>query len=102
MSFCKAGGITIRLPLRSSPSCTDNSLATDLYSFIVPFSLHSENTGKIRYLLDLVYFLSNVLSTKLYGNEPVVARYTMEDANCTLTEPLRLMESLSGSSCDKE
>ena len=64
--------------------------------------VHSENTGKIRYLLDLVYFLSNVLSTKLYGNEPVVARYTMEDANCTLTEPLRLMESLSGSSCDKE
>ena len=63
---------------------------------------HSENTGKIRYLLDLVYFLSNVLSTKLYGNEPVVARYTMEDANCTLTEPLRLVESLSGSSCDKE
>ena len=62
---------------------------------------HSENTGKIRYLLDLVYFLSNVLSTKLYGNEPVVARYTMEDANCTLTEPLRLVESLSGSSCDK-
>ena len=69
---------------------------------IIFYKVHSENTGKIRYLLDLVYFLSNVLSTKLYGNEPVVARYTMEDANCTLTEPLRLMESLSRSSCDKE
>ena len=30
--------------------------------------IHSENTGKIRYLLDLVYFFSNVLSTKLYGS----------------------------------
>ena len=32
----------------------------------------------------------------------IVQYNAMEDSNCTLTEPLRLMESLSESSCDEE
>ena len=35
---------------------------------------HSENRPKIRYLLDLVYYLSNAYDTKLYCNGPVSLR----------------------------
>ena len=46
--------------------------ALALQAYIIIY--HSENRPKIRYLLDLVYYLSNAYDTKLYGNGPVSLR----------------------------